>query len=604
MSRRAKHWVTAATAVAFAITALASGAAGAGRAKHSPRANAAGAIRGTHVLLISIDGLHQSDLAKWVSENPSSVLAKLSGAGTTFTQASTSRPSDSFPGLLAPLTGGLPRTTGVFYDDSYDRALFSPPAQSPGLMQNCSGTPGTEALYAENLDVGAPTAEPNSAAARTILGVGAGFPGHAAVMIDPKQLPYARRGQRCMPVMPNEFLRTNTIFGVAHQAGLRTAWSDKHPAYQIVNGTGTANAVDDLFTPEINADIIPGSLTDTRGNTIKFPFPNPSGNEAGPIITDYLGNTEAYDQIKVDAILNEIEGHRSSGGTSNVGMPAILGMNFQSVSVGQKAVDPTLSCASDPGPECDPSYVPGGYEQGGLAFTPQMSGNTHYAATPTFPAGADVPGALNYVDAALGEMVDRLAANGQLESTRIIITAKHGQSPINPASLQKIGHAVTSVLGKAGVETAQITDDDVALVWMKNHAQADAAVTALTTSPGKAEANVESVLSGSALASAFGDPLSNSRTPDLIVQPTLGTIYSKSTKKVAEHGGFSEPDTHVALLVADGSRWGASGTPKYDSEPVQTTQIAPTILRTLGLNPERLDAVRAEGTRALPSLGF
>jgi arylsulfatase A-like enzyme len=232
-----------------------------------------------------------------------------------------------------------------------------------------------------------------------------------------------------------------------------------------------------------------------------------------------------------------------------------------------------------------------------------MSGNTHYAATPTFPAGTDVPGALNYVDGALAQMVQRLAANGQLASTRIIITAKHGQSPINPASLQKIGHAVTGVLGKAGIEIALNTDDDVALVWLKNQAQTGAAVTALTTSPGKAEANVESVLSGSPLASAFGNPLSNSRTPDLIVQPTLGTIYSKSTKKVAEHGGFAEPDTHVALLVADGARWGASGA-LYDSEPVLTTQIAPTILRTLGLNPNRLDAVRAEGTPTLPGIGF
>jgi hypothetical protein len=33
---------------------------------------------------------------------------------------------------------------------------------------------------------------------------------------------------------------------------------------------------------------------------------------------------------------------------------------------------------------------------------------------------------------------------------------------------------------------------------------------------------------------------------------------------------------------------------------VSTAQIAPTILRTLGINPRALDAVRQEGTRALP----
>ena len=36
--------------------------------------------------------------------------------------------------------------------------------------------------------------------------------------------------------------------------------------------------------------------------------------------------------------------------------------------------------------------------------------------------------------------------------------------------------------------------------------------------------------------------------------------------------------------------------------PVETTQIAPTILSLLGLNPKDLQAVRIEGTKVLPSL--
>jgi hypothetical protein len=57
----------------------------------------------------------------------------------------------------------------------------------------------------------------------------------------------------------------------------------------------------------------------------------------------------------------------------------------------------------------------------------------------------------------------------------------------------------------------------------------------------------------------------------------------------------------VALLAVDGSNWGESDA-AYNNEAVQTTQIAPTILASLGLNP-KLDAVRAEGTQALPGLG-
>jgi hypothetical protein len=37
---------------------------------------------------------------------------------------------------------------------------------------------------------------------------------------------------------------------------------------------------------------------------------------------------------------------------------------------------------------------------------------------------------------------------------------------------------------------------------------------------------------------------------------------------------------------------------------VETTQVAPTILKILGLDPNELDAVRKEGTPVLPELRF
>jgi len=42
--------------------------------------------------------------------------------------------------------------------------------------------------------------------------------------------------------------------------------------------------------------------------------------------------------------------------------------------------------------------------------------------------------------------------------------------------------------------------------------------------------------------------------------------------------------------------------PSVVSAAVSTTQIAPTILESLGLNPQLLDAVRMEGTTSLPGL--
>jgi arylsulfatase A-like enzyme len=41
---------------------------------------------------------------------------------------------------------------------------------------------------------------------------------------------------------------------------------------------------------------------------------------------------------------------------------------------------------------------------------------------------------------------------------------------------------------------------------------------------------------------------------------------------------------------------------KVVDERVENKQVAPTILKALGLEPEKLEAVRNEGTRALPGL--
>ena len=117
-------------------------------------------------------------------------------------------------------------------------------------------------------------------------------------------------------------------------------------------------------------------------------------------------------------------------------------------------------------------------------------------------------------------------------------------------------------------------------------------------------ARIATIYSGKQLAQLFGDPLANDRTPDIIVQPIPGTIYSKSTAKVAEHGGFSADDTHVALVVVNGQQGQGHGVQgRTIAAAVDTTQIAPTILNALGLDPNQLDAVRSEGTKSLPGLG-
>src|SRR5207248_2286910 len=99
-----------------------------------------------HVLLISVDGLHSLDVANYVAAHPGSALAALSNHGVTFTNARTPANSDSFPGLLALITGGSPVSHGLFYDVSYNRSIFDP------SNTTCSGGPGNMQVFDESID--------------------------------------------------------------------------------------------------------------------------------------------------------------------------------------------------------------------------------------------------------------------------------------------------------------------------------------------------------------------------------------------------------------------------------------------------------------------
>ena len=116
-------------------------------------------------------------------------------------------------------------------------------------------------------------------------------------------------------------------------------------------------------------------------------------------------------------------------------------------------------------------------------------------------------------------------------------------------------------------------------------------------------AGIGEIFSGPILTTYFNapgyPPSGDPRTPDILVTPNIGVTYSGSTKKLAEHGGFSRDDTNVILLLAN---------PSFRREtvttPVETAQIAPTILEALGLDPNQLQAVQLEHTQVLPGVQF
>src|SRR6202011_3554579 len=99
-----------------------------------------------HVLLISVDGVHALDVSNYVAKNPGSALAELASHGVTYTNAWTPSNSDSFPGLLALVTGGSEVSHGMFYDVSYDRTIFDP------TNVTCSGPAGNFMVFDESID--------------------------------------------------------------------------------------------------------------------------------------------------------------------------------------------------------------------------------------------------------------------------------------------------------------------------------------------------------------------------------------------------------------------------------------------------------------------
>jgi hypothetical protein len=394
-------------------------------------------------------------------------------------------------------------------------------------------------------------------------------------------------------VYPWNFIRANTIYGVIHAAGGYTAWSDKHGVYAAVSGpTGTpfASNVDDYYSPEINSNVIalPG-LTTADGLVCSVPGnpPTPPDNNGGQW-TDSFQNVRCYDQLKVNAILNEIDG-KTHLGDRRAPVPNIFGMNFQAVSVGQKLIE---------------KGVKGGYTDAAATLTPNLKTE------------------IVFVDDAIGQMVSELRKQGLLNSTLIIVTAKHGQSPIDPNRFQELGAGITSTpatviasflppppIGgapenpntppKGTLSPIGPTEDDISLLWLATGANTTAAVDLLEMN-GSA-IGLGQIFYGPSLETMFNapgiPPNGDPRTPDIIVQPNPGVIFTGSHKKQEEHGGFAQDDTNVMMLLSNPS-FHASTITSF----VETTQVAPTILRALGLDPRSLDAVRIEGTPVLPGL--
>jgi arylsulfatase A-like enzyme len=238
--------------------------------------------------------------------------------------------------------------------------------------------------------------------------------------------------------------------------------------------------------------------------------------------------------------------------------------------------------------------------------------------------GQLVPGpvlssALDFVDAQLGRMVSEIHKRGLAGSTAIIVTAKHGQSPQDPSELITVqdGPIISAINAAWAVanpsNTSLIvagTDDDLWQSYLSDNSQTacDFVANYLMTHTAKGfdvnknavdvpQSGLAQVWAGAAAAAFFGVPVDNGHYPDVFGKVQEGIVYAKPTK-LAEHGGMNTGDLHVMMVVS-----GARVPVQVVSTPVETTQVAPTVLALLGLDPDALKAVQIEGTRVLPGLG-
>ncbi len=494
------------------------------------------------VMIISVDGLRQADLADPKLQAYLPNIANLQKTGITYTNSSTPTPTDSFPGTLAYTTGASPKTTGVYYDASYDRTL-----KAPG-----SSNLGTEVLF-------------DGAASKdnSLLNGGGNS---SAASLDVSRLPVDAKGN---PVYPHNYLKVNTIFEVAKDAGLRTAYAEKHPAYDLLNGP-SGKGVDDLYTPEIDAKvaIVNGQLVDKSTA--------PAGTTLASV-NKSVKTTELYDNLKVNAVINEINGLTSTGKTyldtnnngsqdaneeTLSGAPNIYGMNFQAVSVAQK--------------------LPGN----GIATD----------GTPS----AGIIDALQTTDASIGKIIDNLKQTNQFDNTLVVVTAKHGQNPRLGAGTLIREDAFTAPLTAAGIVVAHNVPDNASLIWLQDPSKAAQAKDVITKLNNP---NVDKILIGSDLiAAGFADPLTDNRAPSLQVVLKPGVVMvgnPASPSKVAEHGGSTDDETKIPLILSSGGlATAAKGT--TNTTKVSNQQIAVTALDALGIDASKLQGAKAEGTTALP----
>jgi hypothetical protein len=434
----------------------------------------------SHILLVSVDGLHAFDLATYVAAHPASTLAKLSAHGVTYTNAHAPW-ADPIASFVSLVTGGTPISTGIVATHAWDHSL-----------------------------------SPAGSACRT----------HGALLSFDQQY---RKSQSpldpasdCKPLEPHTLLRVNTIFEVVHSRIGPTAWA------------GESEAATDL-------------LRGPSGQGLTFAEAIPAGESN-------IAIAQSQDEARLHTVLAWLNAKE---------VPALFGLSLTSFAAAQSAA--------------------------GVGYLDSIG-------TPS----SGLAHSLDVLDVSLAQLVSAIAAKKLTDSTWIVVTAPYGQSRVDPVQRRIVSPAELAA-AMAPAVVARVSGGAIATIWLQNPADAPAAARALQAKA--TTLGIADIYTGARLNLIFNPAKADPRSPDIILQPNPNVVYAApGSAPTAVHGGLSDWDTHVAMLVSGAKLGSEQGTGRTDPTWVPTTQLAPLLLRALGMEKFDLDALHHEHTPALPGI--
>jgi hypothetical protein len=267
--------------------------------------------------------------------------------------------------------------------------------------------------------------------------------------------------------------------------------------------------------------------------------------------------SSTYDSERVASVLHWIEGKDCTGRTDAT-VPALFGLNLQVVAKAQAA--------------------PG-------------TGYIDALGTPS----AGLEKAFTSADDAIGQIVSKLKAARLFGSTWICVASAYGQAPMDRRQLRvipldRLDSVATAI--KPGID-AHLSGGDFAMMWLGDKSKTKDVAKAF--SEHAQSLGIDRVITGPALALTLNAPQKDSRMPDIILEPQPGVLWG--TAVLAGYGGMRDEDTHVALLIS-----GAQLPGRFDPTLVPTTQLAPLLLRALGMEKFDLQALHLEHSPALPGI--